>query len=500
MTTQYKLALLIFSVISLPLIDKINVNKFFHIVVFLFFIILISDLLNKLKSARWMIGLLSFGLASSNSLIITSHYIYGEEFSEGMAASIINTNAHEALSMLQVVWPGVIAFIAILWFYHVALRSIRLNFKYKNHITSVIVAFVVASNLMIVFYTNRFGTENRVFSRILNRTPFYPYATFSDAIYNINQLKSTKVDFNHVIENKSEAYKTIVVVIGESAIRSRMSIYGSERNTTPNMLKIKSNLILFSNAVAPSSYTLLSVPLTLAYPALNIDDLSTQTDSVILLANHLGYKTYWLSTQGKSGIHTNTITIVGEQSTYSKWISGPDFALIDEYKSVIESKDRKMIFLHLNGSHEPVCSSANNVRYFSGGDAEDDCYDNTLIATDDLIKSLIDNLPPDSVLLYYSDHALIKRNGQYIHSTRIPTKTAVEVPMFMWSASYKERHKNIKNIKTEYSTAQNYHLIADLLGVVVSTEKCESILLGCGNKKVDVLDTYGKVHGYKSLE
>ncbi|WP_336145581.1 sulfatase-like hydrolase/transferase, partial [Klebsiella pneumoniae] len=49
---------------------------------------------------------------------------------------------------------------------------------------------------------------------------------------------------------------TLVLVIGESTNRQRMSLYGYPRNTTPELDKLRDQLAVFNNVITPRPYTI----------------------------------------------------------------------------------------------------------------------------------------------------------------------------------------------------------------------------------------------------
>ncbi|MCU6209482.1 sulfatase-like hydrolase/transferase, partial [Enterobacter cloacae] len=55
-----------------------------------------------------------------------------------------------------------------------------------------------------------------------------------------------------------------VVIVGESARRSNMKLYGFHQDTTPVESRLAKDALIFSNAIAPASATVLSVPMILS--------------------------------------------------------------------------------------------------------------------------------------------------------------------------------------------------------------------------------------------
>lgn len=95
---------------------------------------------------------------------------------------------------------------------------------------------------------------------------------------------------------------TVIVIIGESAIRKHHSIYGYPLPTTPKLDAMADSLYVFTDAVASSTSTSGNMERILSFKE---DDL-TEGDGldyplVIDYFNKAGYKTFWLSNQERFG-------------------------------------------------------------------------------------------------------------------------------------------------------------------------------------------------------
>jgi heptose-I-phosphate ethanolaminephosphotransferase len=61
---------------------------------------------------------------------------------------------------------------------------------------------------------------------------------------------------NNLHDNLSGQPATLVLVIGESTNRQRMSLYGYSRKTTPNLDAMQDELLTFTNVISPRPYTI----------------------------------------------------------------------------------------------------------------------------------------------------------------------------------------------------------------------------------------------------
>lgn len=111
------------------------------------------------------------------------------------------------------------------------------------------------------------------------------------------------------------------------------------------------------------------------------------------------------------GKHNNYITLIGSASNKSQWMTGEyDDALLPHLDEALKEKGKKLIMLHINGSHEIACT-----RYpewadkFKTGNKYEDCYNNSILFTDYVIGEVIKRLEGSkSSLLYFSDHGTEK--------------------------------------------------------------------------------------------
>lgn len=282
-------------------------------------------------------------------------------------------------------------------------------------------------------------------------------------LYNeIEEIKKTKINYDFLVKNKeSVTPSNIILLIGESERKQNMSLYGYKRNTTPYEVHEKNNILIYENAHSPASITNLAVPIVLSNINMenykrNIKQLS---DNVLNVANHLGYQTYWYSTQGQA----NGITAISSFAKTRKWVDGFDEKLLPYLKeSVSHNSEKKLIVLHINGSH-PYCRDKYPKREEYWKNGIDDYYDNSVKYTDKIIGQIMKELKSTkSVLVYLSDHGQKRDTDKYRHGDY---KEAVQVPFFIWySDGLNSKNKGI-SVKKNINTCLLYDEILNLMGV-----------------------------------
>lgn len=291
--------------------------------------------------------------------------------------------------------------------------------------------------------------------------------------------------------------QTYVIIVGESANRNHMGIYGYSRNNTP--FAKQDGWIQFNDVTSPATHTIPSLKHVLRFADLEQDGMQP---SIIDLFNAAGFKTFWFSNQtapkGSGNIlesmtarasdqsYINLSRKEGKSTTY-------DGELIPHLDKALEDPaPKKVIFLHLLGSHltyalryprKNTLFPLDSRKGLSLQDWHDDNalehinhYDNSLAYTDLVLHQVlqtIKNAHTTSFVLYFSDH------GQEVYDTRNmrgcsernPTKHMVEVPMLLWlSPQYQKQHPQTveylkKAVDHPYSTQSLSGTIAQLASI-----------------------------------
>lgn len=256
--------------------------------------------------------------------------------------------------------------------------------------------------------------------RVMNSTPLSTATVFMQAVSDMSiTLDINKHTPDYKIAVSETGINNYVLIIGESERTANVGIYGYARDTTPNLETEAKNLLLFQHAISPASVTIMAVPLALT--AASVQDAAPEKygDNIISIANKAGYGTYWYSHQGKGGTHNNVITGIAMNAQEHQWIDqGFDDALLPSLESALEKPGKKLIVLHLFGSHEPACIRfPGEAAVFKNGNEYDDCYDNSVRFTDDMTGKIFSRLSQScSSVFYFSAHALIRDPSRAVQS------------------------------------------------------------------------------------
>jgi len=250
-----------------------------------------------------------------------------------------------------------------------------------------------------------------------------------------------------------------VFVLGESATRSRWSLYGYSRRTTPCMDALSGELVAFSNAVAAANTTaevmrLMLTEATVERPT----DMRCALPQVLSAA---GCECVLFSAQLKWGEYDGMEPYAFAGCSEMRWLTEEigvresyDDALLDFLdRKLAEPREKPLVvFLHLRGSHfPPSFHYPPDTGPFPGERVSGDervrpalnvnNYDNTIAFTDKVLGGVVERLKRvggPTWMLYVSDH------GESVCARRFRTDTdscLMEVPMVLWTSSeYSESH------------------------------------------------------------
>ena len=382
-----------------------------------------------------------------NAVAVCFVNTYGVIIDESMIGNILNTNYDEASSFFSIKILFYLFFLGIVPSVFIVKTSItRVPIKQiikTASFTLLFIAFLVFINATSILWIDKnskqLGGLAMPWSYIVNI-----------ALFNIHKNKANEKEI--LLPNlkiKDNLKSVVVLVIGESARRQNFSLYGYTRNTNP-LLSKKSNLYHF-NATSCATYTTAGVKCILEH---------TNTNELYeILPNYLernNVEVIWRTTNwGEPPLHIknyqnrNTLSkdCISDECNY-------DELLINGLNNQILSstKNKILIVLHTSTSHgpnystryppkfetfKPVCNSVE-----LGNCTQQElfnAYDNTIVYTDYILSSIIDNLKElkqfKSTMIFVSDHGeSLGEKNLYMHGLPlgIAPKEQYEIPFLVW--------------------------------------------------------------------
>ena len=430
-----------------------------------------------------LLSLISFKLTKiyfvlffvANSLAVYFVSSYGVFLDKTMMGNLFNTNVAEAssfLSLKMALWVLVLGLVPAYFVLSLKLENPTRKTAFKFSALTLLVLILLAG----INYKNLlwFDKHSKQLGALI-----MPYSyTINSARFFQGELAKNKKELllpnAQIIDDKKAV---VVLVIGESARLKNFSLYGYERDTNPLLSKL-SNLRHF---YAKSSTT---------YTSASVKNMLSHKDSTTLyeiLPNYLfrtGVSVFWRSANwGAPPLHFANIAEYNELSKrYAKFDDGYESALIANLGEEIRdaNSSKVLVVLHTSTSHgpsyykkypvefekfSPVCKSVEPKGCLQGELIN--AYDNTVLYTDFLLSSIIEQLAGlkdyDSAMIYASDHGeSLGENGLYMHGIPMAfaPKEQYEIPFLVWSS----KPDSVKNLK-ELSHFHIFHSVLAFLGI-----------------------------------
>ena len=123
--------------------------------------------------------------------------------------------------------------------------------------------------------------------------------------------------------------------------------------------------------------------------------------SLIQFMKDAGFKTFWISNQEEFGLFANLVTVLAQSADEVSFADGRryDDALLPKYQAALaDPAPKKIVFVHLNGSHYeykdryPAEADYFNSSALTGKAALRAQYDNSIRYTDGVLKRMLDAL------------------------------------------------------------------------------------------------------------
>ncbi len=305
-----------------------------------------------------------------------------------------------------------------------------------------------------------------------------------------------KLNETEKISENNSTIPYIVFVIGESATRNHMSLYGYKLETNPLLQKrlAAGELIRFDDVIACGNFTSI-VMSKLGTFAEKDDELNDWIYKANLfdLVKRAGYKTFWLSNQSHKGLDGNFDAYFSARCDEvlftdiffgTRGLDGLLLEPIDKYLAQPQN-EKNFYVIHLTGQHSQYIE-----RYppeFSKFKAEDEDrpeeswrqkvaeYDNATLYNDFILDEIIKRFEnKNAVVIYISDHGEEIYEGRDFagHSFEpVGNLNMIEIPMFVWTSkifreTYPEKVEQIKSaVDRPYRTDYLIHAILDLADI-----------------------------------
>ena len=332
----------------------------------------------------------------------------------------------------------------------------------------------------------------------------YVLNPFSNLIYHYFAYRRNYLALRKKIaENKAPAFdeinvqlnqpQTYIVVIGESSNSMHYSCYGYSRNTNEFTDAFSKEILSFSGVHSQYAQTMPSLEKAISFADDAHPDLMYTKGSLIDYFKQAGFKTYWLSNQYALDERDTVITAMTMHADYNKCFNfgglkrfekaGLDEDMLPDIQKIIDnSEKKKVIFVHLIGSHAAYVNRyPSEFRHFTGKmpgkklSAKNqeflNTYDDSIRYTDWILAEIIKKLKAKKgidYLLYFSDHGedvFDTTTNKLLGHSELANEPMTSVPLRIWLS--KELEKARPDIRQRATNLDKAYKLEDLIHTII---------------------------------
>lgn len=357
----------------------------------------------------------------------------------------------------------------------------------QNKITSLYLSKLSYLIILLFFFFSCFS-----FSRNQNNIFQVPiFSSFSNLIeYNreLSYFNNNKNPLEIKVTSNSESPQTHVIIIGESTSKYHMSLYGYNRKTNPKLEKIK-ELIKFENVETKHVHTVNSLKELLL---LKTNKKQYSSTSIIDLLKKANFKTYWISNQETTGSTQSIITSIAnscEEKIFLNRLGNnhyDGYLLNDIKKTFIKKPLKKVIFIHLIGTHLNYSDrypthfdkfrNLNSCSIGRRASIRKNEYDNAILYNDQIIYSIfmmIKNRKEQATATYFSDHGdeVFDFRNFHGHADNLKSKFMSHIPFLLYTNNSfcKNSSNTLEQLKSKandsFTLSEFNYYIQDLIKI-----------------------------------
>ncbi|WP_460061272.1 phosphoethanolamine transferase CptA [Pseudomonas sp. S2_A05] len=461
------------------------------------------------KQTRLLAAIIGVVLWACSMASLGYFFIYQQEFSQSVIFIMFESNVSEAGEYMTqyFAWWMIPAFLAHTAFAYFLWTRLRPVYMPRGRALVAATAIVIAvAGYPLIKQTMRMGNFAEGFEKFETRiepaVPWQMAVAYHRYLETLGDMQGMLDSASKIppLKNLKDASAgqpaTLVLVIGESTNRQRMSLYGYPRSTTPELDKLKDQLAIFDNVITPRPYTIEALQQVLTFADEQNPDLYLSTPSLVSVMKQAGYKTFWITNQQTMTKRNTMLTTFSEQADEQVYLNNNrnqnsaqyDGDVIEPFnKALADAAPRKLIVVHLLGTHmsyqyryPPTFDKFKDRQGVPAGVRDDqvptyNSYDNAVLYNDFVVSSLIKDYAktdPNGFLLYLSDHGEdvfdSAGHGTLGRNENKPTAPMYTIPFMAWaSPKWKENHdwNFAGDLSRPYSSSQLIHTWADLAGL-----------------------------------
>ncbi|WP_441726841.1 phosphoethanolamine transferase [Helicobacter pylori] len=436
-------------------------------------------------------------------------FMFKMPFSKGLIDTLLATNSFETMAFVKSYNNYLFYYAFILIALLIAIKTIRFRALVPGVVASVLglSLLTIGSVRHVKYLTSNDAILKRSLRSLSLARGFYSaYLSLSDrqqaikfySFYNNLYLPSDYLSSTGDVSN-------VILVIGESASRNFMQLYGYNAPNNPLLSPLanererereSNNLFVFSDTISKEAHTSEVFESLLNYSNAETNKPWYHYHNMIDIFKRFHYETFWLEKQiiDQWGITQN---LVSNRSKNRYYILG-NYGAYDEelakfYTKNVQSrlKSKNFIVFHLIGSHswyadrfpksfakfKPNDLDFSNLHTNSDRDKQIVTdYVNSLYYNDAVLNGIFNLFKDkDAIVFYLSDHAqdMFESGSTYGHRC---SKAGLEIPFMIYvSDIFKEKHpekvKLIKNaLNKPFMSDDLIHSLLPLVGIHTKDE------------------------------
>lgn len=455
-------------------------------------------------SLEWLF--IGSGIIFSVAEIFTL-FMFKMPFSKGLIDTLLATNSSETMAFIK-------SYKNYLFYYAFILIALLITIKmirFRALVPGVIAGVLGLSILTIGSVRNiKHLTKNdailkrSLFSLSLTRGFYSAYLSLTDrqqAIKFYSFLNNLYLPSDYL--SSTGDVSNVVLVIGESASRNFMQLYGYSVPNNPLLSQLanerereSNNLFVFSDTISKEAHTSDVFESLLNYSNAETNKPWYHYHNMIDIFKRSHYETFWLEKQivDEWGITQNLVSNRSKNRYYILGNYGAyDEELVKFYSKNVQPqlKSKNFIVFHLLGSHswyadrfpksfakfKPSDLSFSNLHVSNDRDKQIVAdYVNSLYYNDFVLNGIFNLFKDkDAIVFYLSDHAqdIFESGPTYGHRC---SKAGLEIPFMIYiSDIFKEKHpekvKLIKNaLNKPFMSDDLIHSLLPLVGIHTKDE------------------------------
>ncbi|MGB1428669.1 MAG: sulfatase-like hydrolase/transferase [Cycloclasticus sp.] len=458
------IVILVFPIYSLLSVDEVFSNEWRDVVMgnVIFGLVLIWG-------GKYTLYTFGVMVAFQRILEILVVYVWGAgRFSAGITRQLFlniqSSTFTENFGYFKQIYPSLfvagIVIVIYINLYYYACKKVMIGGNKQRHIIYKILKTI------IILYLLYFAWNKKV------RTDIFFFENNKD-----QQLTWLNMENKYpFLTKKTDKKIDVYFILGESASKNHLSLYGYKRNTTPYLNSAK-NLTVFNDPISPASSTFASYEIMFSRIDKSDKEMFFTPPNMIEELKNMGYYTIWQT------YHPLRKSLVFESlaDSVDLFLSsdnvGDDRAMISMLKNNLKPQATFYI-INMFGSH-PYYNVPDDQKHFSkdknANDKQDTInrFDDTILALDSFVKSVVDMAEQHKqtthrpyVIWYVSDHgqSIYTNGSDWVgHSANTGDISGYQVPMFIVNKNNLPCGNKLPNPNKQINTGGTYNFILSSL-------------------------------------